>query len=181
MKYIFLLFLSAFLFLLGCATSATIPYYGNDEYKDYLNQDASLAPLLIQYRFVSSVENQEIMILNDKGIKFFVHVEDVSHAAQGFVINLPANHSYAIASLLMTVNKQKREIVLAKNLPLFSIAPNRLTRIRGFDIINDKDQTSTNFALAPWDPKTDNAIALQSAKRFNLPDNAVRTVDIFKR
>ena len=94
---------------------------------------------------------------------------------------MPSNSQYAIASFFILTAGTKKELKLGKELPLFSLSREKLTRIRGFDIINDQDPNVNSISLAPWDGMTENLLILQAAKKFQVPEKSIRTINIFKK
>lgn len=175
-----LLIITLFCFL-GCQSVKPLTYYSDSSYKENLDGEIRKAPLLVQYKFVTPVETHELILIDDQKKQYHIPVRDSQEASEGFVINLPANHQYALASFLITNSKNRKELQLGRELPLFSLSHEKLTRIRGFDIINDQDPKSNSISIAPWDGLTDNLLIIQTAKKFNVPEKSIRTIDIFKK
>jgi hypothetical protein len=166
----------------GCQTAKRpIAYYSNSAYKDDMDGEEKKAPLLLQYKFVRPVDRHEILIIDEKKKAYLIPVKDFKEASEGFVVNLPVNHQYALASFFIILENSKKELQLGRELPLFRLSSDVLTRIRGFDIINDENPDSNSISIAPWDGLTDNLLIVQAAKRFEVLEKSIRTVDVFKK
>lgn len=182
MSRILLFTLLALLFFgTGCATNRVQNYYTDTEYKTESHPEYALAPLLFQYKFVNPVQEHEILILDNQRQKFTVRIRDPKVSAEGFIVNLPAGRSYAVASFYIINGLTKKELQVAKSLPTFVLSKNRLTRIRGFDVINDSDPDSDTVSIAPWDGMTDNLLTVQATRKFQIDEKSIQTVDIFRK
>ncbi len=157
-----------------------VPHYLSDDYKDHQQDAVVLAPVLLQYRFITPITAHELLILNEKGGQFYVHIDGTDEAKAGYIVNLPANHQYAIASLFLYMDKIKKELVLEKKLPLFNIDPNTLTRIRGFNIINDPDPRTDAITIVPWDKENEKIATHLAAQKYHVPEKSIKTINIFQ-
>jgi len=167
--------------IIGCQTPTITPYYSDVSYKAGLDGEEIKAPLLFQYKFISPVEEHELMIIDNESKQYFIRIKGTQEARQGFIVNLPANHQYALASFFIINGGAKKELQLGQNLTLFRLSREKLTRVRGFDIINDQDPKTNSVSIAPWDGMTDNLLIIQAAKKFQVPEKFIRTIDIFKK
>ncbi len=174
------LILSSLLFL-GCQSKMTaVSFHSDVTYKDTLDGEIPKAPLLFQYKFVSPVEEHEILLLDSQRKHYYVRIPKAKEAVDGFIVNLPAVEQYALAGFFIVTGKTKKELKLGNELFLFTLSQNVLTRIRGFDIINDSNPKSNSVSIAPWDGMTDNMLVVQAAKKFQIPEKSIRTINIFK-
>lgn len=167
--------------LLGCQSVKPTAYYSDASFKENLDGEIQTAPLLMQYKFLTEVDRHEILLVDDQKKKYKIPVRDSKEASEGFVVNLPVGHQYALASFYILNGSSKKELKLGNDLLLFHINREKLTRIRGFDIINDPDPKSNLISIAPWDGLTDNLLIIQAAKKFGVPEKSIRTIDIFKK
>ncbi len=179
-RFPILIMFSLFLFS-GCQSKTTaVSYHSDVTYKDSLDGEIPKAPLLFQYKFVSPVEEHEILLLDSQRKQYYVRIPKAKEAVDGFIVNLPAVEQYALAGFFIVTGKSKKELKLGNELFLFTLSQNVLTRIRGFDIINDSNPKSNSVSIAPWDGMTDNMLVVQAAKKFQIPEKSIRTINIFK-
>ncbi len=177
MKLFKVLLLLNVLWILGCQAGSKVDYYVDADYKADSKEDTSV--LLFQYKFVNPVDEHELWIIDNEKQQYRIRVKE-SQSNEGFVVNLPVDKEYAIASFILFDGTKKRELQLGKTLPLFKLTRDRVTRIRGFDIINDKDPTVNTISIAPWDGMTDNLLIVQAARKFQVPERMIRTINIFR-
>ena len=165
------------MWILGCQSASKVEYYVDADYKADSSEETSA--LLFQYKFVNPVDEHELLIIDSEKQQFRIRVKE-SQSNEGFVVNLPSDKEYAIASFILFVDTKKKELQLGKSLPLFRLSRDRMTRIRGFDIINDKDPEVNTISIAPWDGMTDNLLIVQAARKFQVPEKMIRTINIFR-
>lgn len=134
------------------------------------------AALLLQYDFHALTDQHEVFFLDEDMHRYNVKVPADVDTKKGIVIYLPTNKKYALTSIINVQTSKRMEYQFGKDLTLFSLNPDYLTRIPYFEFVGS-DKNTEKFAMKSEDPNFSEVYKKVARENFQseLP---IRTIKI---